>query len=108
MLTDGFSTECWRRERIGRGLGLREVARRAGVSAGYLADVEAGRRRPSTAVRARIAAAFANDLPEVLAFAIGSPDVVSLLRLLRDGSARWGRERVVEDVLRTAIRWRAR
>jgi transcriptional regulator with XRE-family HTH domain len=108
MSTNGLPVECWRRERVGRGLGLREVARRAGISAGYLADVEAGRRRPGTAVRARIAAAFANDLPELVAFAMGSPDVLSLLRLLRDGSARWGRERVIEDVLRTAIRWRAR
>ncbi|MFF7021957.1 helix-turn-helix domain-containing protein [Streptomyces klenkii] len=35
------------RERTG--LGLRETARRAGVSAGYLANLEAGRRSPSTA-----------------------------------------------------------
>ncbi|MET9414117.1 helix-turn-helix transcriptional regulator [Streptomyces klenkii] len=33
------------RERAG--LGLRETARRAGVSAGYLANLEAGRRSPS-------------------------------------------------------------
>ena len=96
-----------KRERIGRGLGLRELARRAGISGGYLADVEAGRRAPRAAVRARIAAAFADDLPELLAFAVENPDVLAILRLLRDGSARWGGDRV-GDVLRAAVRWRVR
>lgn len=34
------------------GLGLRELARAAGISPGYLADLEAGRRVPSSAVAA--------------------------------------------------------
>lgn len=38
------------------GLGQRETARRAGLSSGYLANLEAGRRCPSTAVLAALAA----------------------------------------------------
>lgn len=38
------------------GLGQRETARRAAVSSGYLANLEAGRRCPSTAALAALAA----------------------------------------------------
>jgi transcriptional regulator with XRE-family HTH domain len=99
---------AWRGERIRRGLGLRETARRAGIAAGYLADIESGRRCPRPGICVRIEAALANDESDLLAFAGGSPDVLAILRLLRDGSARWGRDRVVGDVLRAAVRWRVR
>ncbi|MEU6244822.1 helix-turn-helix transcriptional regulator [Streptomyces sp. NPDC047024] len=36
------------------GLGLREVARQAGLSSGYVADLEAGRRCPSVTVAQRL------------------------------------------------------
>ncbi|WP_406462316.1 helix-turn-helix domain-containing protein [Streptomyces sp. NBC_01622] len=47
------------RERAG--LGLREAAREAGVSSGYLANLEAGTRSPSATVASRIADALSLD-----------------------------------------------
>lgn len=41
------------RERAG--LGVRETARKAGLSSGYVADLEAGRRCPSVTVAQRVA-----------------------------------------------------
>jgi transcriptional regulator with XRE-family HTH domain len=97
-----------REERVGRRLGLREMARRVGTSPGYLRDIETGRRRPSRAVKDRILAVFENDAPELLAFAADNRDILGILRMIRDGSARWGSDRVIEDVVRVLFRWRAR
>ncbi|MFJ8766676.1 helix-turn-helix domain-containing protein [Streptomyces clavifer] len=41
--------------RLRAGLGLRAVARQVGLSAGYLGNLEAGRRCPSVAVAERLA-----------------------------------------------------
>jgi transcriptional regulator with XRE-family HTH domain len=97
-----------RQERVGRGLGLREMARRVGTSPGYLRDIEAGRRRPSRAVKDRILAVFENDAPELLGFASDNREVLGILRMIRDGSDRWGSDRIIEDVVRVLFRWRAR
>jgi transcriptional regulator with XRE-family HTH domain len=100
--------ENWRRERIGRGLGLREAARRAQLSPGFLADIESGRRKPSAVVQGRIALAMVDDTPDLLRFAAADPEVLTMLRMVRDGSIRWGRNRVMEDVVHCLSRWRPR
>ena len=47
--------------RTDRGIGLREVARRAGLSSGYVWSIENGRRLPSAAVAEELAAALGLD-----------------------------------------------
>jgi transcriptional regulator with XRE-family HTH domain len=95
MATNEQKGQLWRRERIGRGLGLREAARRAGISPGFLSDFEHGRRVARRNVQARIAVALADDTRDLLAFAVGDPDVISILRLsgmarcAGDGNASW-------------------
>ena len=54
-----------RSKRLERGLSLRALAVRLGVSAPFLSDVELGRRFPSGPVLARMAAALAVPLEEL-------------------------------------------
>lgn len=46
-------------QRVTADLGVREAARRAGISAGYLSDIEHGRRDPSPEVVTRVATGIA-------------------------------------------------
>lgn len=50
-----------RAAREGAGLGVREAARRAGLSSGYVAHLEAGDRCPSRTIAARLAAVLELD-----------------------------------------------
>ena len=67
--------------REGRGVGLREMARRVRVTASYLCEVERGRKAPSEAVVRRLARELRHD-PELLLLWCGvvPPDVVIALR----------------------------
>ncbi len=78
---------------------LREFARRVGVSAPYVTDLEAGRRHPSPEILARIAAELelpgaeleALDTrlsPDVRRWVETQPDVAQLLRTLKGSSGR--------------------
>lgn len=59
--------EVIRAARTGRGIGLRELARRAGVAPSYLCDIELGRRLPTERVVRALAAALAVDGDALLA-----------------------------------------
>ncbi len=64
-----------RRLRSERGVGLNDLATRAGVSPSYLSEVERGFKRPSTDVLARIAGAFGMAPSELLAYVEASGTV---------------------------------
>jgi transcriptional regulator with XRE-family HTH domain len=83
-----------RERRLELGITLREFARRVGVSAPYLTDLEAGRRHPGPEVLVRIAEALglppaeleALDTrlsPEVRRWVETQPEVARLLRTLQ-------------------------
>jgi transcriptional regulator with XRE-family HTH domain len=63
-----------RRLRLERGLGLNDLAARAGVSASYLSEVERGHKRPSTDVLALLARAFGMAPSELLAYVEASSE----------------------------------
>lgn len=58
--------ECLRQARQGQGRTLRDVAEAAGVSVGYLSEVERGRKEPSSEVLAAICRALGLDLVDLL------------------------------------------
>ena len=58
--------ECLRQARQGQGRTLRDVAEAAGVSIGYLSEVERGRKEPSSEVLAVICRALGLDLVDLL------------------------------------------
>lgn len=68
--------------RVGRGLSLREVARKAGCAASFLSQVEKGRSSPSLETLERIAAAFQLNLAELLNLAHERGATI----VLRDGA----------------------
>ena len=88
-----------RRRRMARGVSLREFARRIGVSAPFLSDLEAGRRYPGPEVLARIAAELEAPLdeleaednrlqPEVRRWVESEPELSRLLRTLKSSPRR--------------------
>ena len=71
-----------------RGLGLREVARRAGISASYLTDLEAGRRNPGGSVTAALAVVLSVPLAELQALDPRLPaEAAEAFRLAMTGDA---------------------
>jgi transcriptional regulator with XRE-family HTH domain len=88
-----------RARRLELAITLRELARRVGVSAPYLTDLEAGRRHPSPEVLGRMAEALglpASELealdrrlsPEVRRWVETQPDVARLLRTMQSSPRR--------------------
>lgn len=65
------------------GLGVDETARRAGIAAGRLRALEAGKRVPSS--EELLALAAATGLPFDWFFRRGKPPEVRLVRIYRDG-----------------------
>lgn len=59
MTWDDFAAETLRRVREARGLSQRELARRAGVTAATISDIERGRRQPTLPMLGRIVTAAA-------------------------------------------------
>ena len=57
---------CLRRVRLAQGRSLRDVAGEAGVSTGYLSEVERGRKEASSEVLAAICRALGLDLADLL------------------------------------------
>jgi len=99
-----------RARRLELGITLRELARRVGVSAPYLTDLEAGHRHPSPDVLVRIAEALglpAADLetldgrlsPEVRRWVETQPEVARLLRTMQT-SPRKRREEMLRRLRR--------
>lgn len=88
-----------RRKRLEIGLSLREFARRVGVTAPYVTDLEADRRRPGPEVLTRMAkelhipvhqleALDTRLRPEVKKWVESQPEVSQLLRRLKDSPRR--------------------
>jgi transcriptional regulator with XRE-family HTH domain len=88
-----------RARRLELGLTLRELARRVGVSAPFVTDLEAGRRNPGPEILQRLAAELQLPLedlegldtrisPEVKRWVEGDPEVARLLRTLRNSPRR--------------------
>ncbi|HEU0168508.1 MAG TPA: helix-turn-helix transcriptional regulator [Chloroflexota bacterium] len=88
-----------RQRRMALGVSLREFARRIGVSAPFLSDIEAGRRNPSGDVLARIAGELQAPLaeleaedtrlqPEVRRWVESQPEVGRMLRTLKNSPRR--------------------
>lgn len=88
-----------RQRRMALGVSLREFARRIGVSAPFLSDIEAGRRNPSGDVLGRIAGELQAPLaeleaedtrlqPEVRRWVESQPEVGRMLRTLKNSPRR--------------------
>jgi transcriptional regulator with XRE-family HTH domain len=99
-----------RERRLELRLTLREFARRVGVSAPYVTDLEAGRRHPSAEILARIASELdlpaaelealdARLSPEVRRWVESQPEVAQLLRTLQ-GSPRRRQARMLRQIRR--------
>jgi len=58
--------ECLRQARQEQGRDLKDVAKAAGVSVGYLSEVERGRKEPSSEILAAIRRALGLDLIDLL------------------------------------------
>jgi transcriptional regulator with XRE-family HTH domain len=70
-----------RAARLARGLGLRELARRVGMAASYLTDIEHDRRVPAALLAESLSAALDLDVVVLLALAGRlHPDVADYLR----------------------------
>jgi transcriptional regulator with XRE-family HTH domain len=88
-----------KKRRLERGVSLREFARRVGVSAPFVTDLEAGRRHPGAEVLGRIAreldvpVAVLEDFdsrlsPEVRRWVESEPEVGRMLRSIRSSPRR--------------------
>ncbi len=66
MLLRWLVGECLRRRRLAQGRTLQEVAELAGISLGYLSEVERGRKEPSSEVLAAICRALGLDLEDLV------------------------------------------
>jgi transcriptional regulator with XRE-family HTH domain len=82
-----------RERRLAAGLGVRELAAAAGVSAGYISRVEGRGEAPGAAVLARIATALGADIDD-------------LLRLGRDAASEAAATRAARRFDRAAVAYR--